>query len=66
MSSAELNVSCRVLRDILSQPIPPMARAAAPTLAAAVPVLRELVDGIEDLADRVAMLEGRKGAAGRG
>ncbi len=60
MSSDQLSTTCRILRDILKQPVPRMLQTAAPSLAAAMPVLRELVDGVEDLADRVAILEGNR------
>ncbi len=58
MSSAQLlSANCRILRDILKQPVPRMLQTAAPSLVAALPVLRELVDGVDDLNDRVTLLE---------
>ena len=57
VSSTQLSMSCRLLRQVLDQPISPMARAAAPTLVAAMPLLREFVAGVEELADQVVLLE---------
>ena len=53
----QLATSCRILRGLLDQPVPPTLKMVAPHVAAALPVLREFVAGVEDLADSVSLMQ---------